>query len=185
MRCEPIPLKSTYSALYAEHGVKAPHILLASGNPQKLVKNIEHLISQRAVNALHQEIRRNVVGLFRLGEEHFSFASATPHTQWRQIISRTYYGAYNVARSVRLHHAGIYSTDSSDHKKIGELPSVFPNRNTYSNRLSVLRDDRNLCDYDHAAGENELVITVPDALTLVRGFIADARSYLRQTGVRP
>ena len=165
--------------------MKSPHLRLASGNPQKLVRNIEHLISQRAVNALNREIRSNVAGLFRLGEGHFSFAEGLALTEWRQIVSRSYYGAYNVARSIRLHHAGLYLTDSSDHKKIGDLPDGFPNRNTYTNRLSILREDRNLCDYDHAADETELVIAVPDALNLVRDFIADARAHLRRNGVRP
>lgn len=165
--------------------MKSPHILLASGNPQKLVRNIEHLISRRAVDALNREIRSNIIGLFRLGEGHFTFAAGLPHTEWRQIVSRSYYGAYNVARSIRLHHAGIYSTDSSDHKKAGELPDSFPNRNTYSNQISILREDRNLCDYDHAADEGELVIAVPDALNLVRDFVSDARAHLRRNGVRP
>lgn len=165
--------------------MKSPHILLAASNPRRLVDNIEHLLSKRSVDALNREIKNNVIGLFRLGEEHYTFAAGLPGSSWRQIISRAYYGAYNVARSVRLHHSGAYSTDSSDHKKIEELPKGFPNQNTYTNRLSMLREDRNLCDYDHSVVETDLVFTVPEALRLVQGFVADSRTFLRNNGVRP
>jgi len=164
--------------------MRSPHILLASSNPQKLITNIEHLVSKRAADALRREVRANVSGLFRLGEQHYTFAATLPTSDWRQIVSRCYYGAYNVVRSVKLEASGHYSTDSTDHKKIDELPSTFPNRNTYSNRLSMLREDRNLCDYDHTVTEVDLVYTIPEALRLVQGFIQDSRTYLRVKGLR-
>jgi hypothetical protein len=90
-----------------------------------------------------------------------------------------------VSRAVRLCVNGEYSIDSSDHKRIEVLPDDFPNRNRYANRLGVLRDDRNLCDYDHTAKLTDLVVNVSDAAELVQQFLKDAHRYLKQRGVNP
>jgi len=74
--------------------------------------------------------------------------------------------------------------DSSDHKKIEALADDFPNKSSYGNRLSALRDDRNLCDYDHTARLGDLVVGVDEATDLVATFLGDARKYLRQRGVK-
>jgi hypothetical protein len=86
----------------------------------------------------------------------FSFAARQNNRWWRQKISRLYYGAYNVSRAVRLCVSGEFSDDSTDHKRIGDLPADFPNQALYKNRLNSLRDDRNLCDYDHTARAADL-----------------------------
>lgn len=84
---------------------------------------------------------------------------------------------------MRLSVYGEYSTDVSDHKKIETIPRDFPNQNTYSNRLGILREDRNLCDYDHTARMTDLILTPDDAKDLVEQFLVDARNYLRARGV--
>ena len=73
--------------------------------------------------------------------------------------------------------------DSSDHKKIETLPDDFPNKNKYANRLGVLRDDRNLCDYDHTAKLTDLVVGAKDATELTQQFLNDAQGYLKRRGV--
>jgi uncharacterized protein (UPF0332 family) len=163
--------------------MKGPHLLLA-GNPRRVLENIRPLVSGRAASAIEKEIRRNAAGLYNLGAEHYNFAANLQAADWRQCVSRAYYGAYNCARSVRFAEDGTYSTDSSDHKKIEELPKGFPNLNTYTNRLRLLRDDRNLCDYDHTVSEAELAITRDEGLALVGGFLRDAKLYLRNRGIR-
>jgi hypothetical protein len=50
-------------------------------------------------------------------------------------------------------------------------------------RLANLREDRNLCDYDHSAGRSDLVWGVDDSLDIVEKFLRDARRYLRARGV--
>ncbi len=132
---------------------------------------------------IEQEIHKNTKELFELGEEHYNFAKQTAKVHWRQRISRFYYGAYNVRRAVQLCYKGIYSTDSSDHKKISELPDSFRNIDTYKNKLKTLRDDRNLADYDHSVSENELVFTQEEYEQLVTNFINDAHTFLQQQGV--
>lgn len=163
--------------------MRSPHILLATGNVARMRANLVHLLDAPAVSALDAAISANVVGLFRLGEYHFSFGASQPTSDWRQRVSRLYYGAYNVQRAIRLHETGSYSTDSTDHKKINELPGGFPRSSFFAVQLPVLREDRNLCDYDHSAVESDLAISVADAVDLVRELINEGRAYLASRGV--
>lgn len=163
--------------------LKPPHLLLASNNPYLLRANVLHLISKPSIRALDKEVERNIIALFKLGTYHFDFAKGLPSADWRQKISRMYYGAYNVKRAVDLKVDGHFSTESGDHKNIENLPDTFPKRSTYSNQLKALREDRNLCDYSHDSVEADLAIKVVDAETLVQDFISDVRIFLRALGV--
>jgi len=163
--------------------VKSPHILKASSNVRRLKENLVLVIDPTAIAAIETEIGRNVSQLYALGQNHYQFAVRQNNRSWRQKISRLYYAAYNVSRAVRLSDNGDYSTDSGDHKRIEQLPDTFPNRNMYGNRLGVLRDDRNLCDYDHTGRLNDLVISVSDATSLVQQFLRDARIFLTNRGI--
>src|ERR1035437_10487345 len=144
--------------------MKSPHLLRAATNVQKLKENLVNVVDAAAIGAIQVEINANVVQLYTLGRNHYLFAVRQNNRSWRQKISRLYYAAYNVSRAIRLCVNGDYSTDSSDHKKIDALPENFPNKNQYANRLTVLRDDRNLCDYDHTAKMTDLVVGVNDAV---------------------
>lgn len=163
--------------------MKAPHLLRASGNVRKMKENLANVVDANALSAIQEEINRNVVQLFRLGKSHYSFALRQNNRSWRQRVSRLYYAAYNVSRAVRLCANGEFSTEVGDHKKIESLPDQFPQLNSYSNRLAILREDRNLCDYDHTANMGDLVNSVPDAITLVTDFLEDARVYLLGKGI--
>jgi hypothetical protein len=145
--------------------------------------NLLHLLSTDSVQAIDSEIAANARGLFELGAQHYAFAISLGRSQWRQTISRVYYGAFGVVRSVRFFVDGHYSTETGEHKKVDELPTDFPNRSTYAVQLPVLRDDRNLSDYDHTATEADLVIPREDAVRLVGNLFADARSYLQARGL--
>lgn len=162
---------------------KSPHLLLAAANVRKLHSNLVNVVEQAALDSIQTEINVNIGQLYALGRAHFSFAQRHNNRDWRQKASRLYYGAYNVSRAVRLCVSGEYSTDPSDHKKIQSLPDDFPNKNTYANRLAVLREDRNLCDYDHAASRNDLLSSVEDSAEIVEKFLRDAKGYLRGRGV--
>lgn len=163
--------------------MKEPHILLVSSNWQKIRKNLEQILNTSELAKIDAEIDRNAVGLFRLGEVHLAFAVGPAKVSWRQCISRLYYAAYAVSRSVRFKESGHYSTESTDHKRVQGLPVGFPDINRYSNQLAVLREDRNLSDYDHSAEEGDLLIPVSDAIVLVTEFVRDARSYLGGKGL--
>ena len=51
-------------------------------------------------------------------------------------------------------------------------------------RLGVLREDRNLCDYDHTAKLTDLVVGANDASVLVQQFLKHAQGYLRRRGIK-
>jgi hypothetical protein len=164
--------------------LKSPHILLAAGNLKKLKLNLVDVIDDNAIQAIEEEICCNAAKLYLLGKHHYIFATKQNKNAWRQKVSRLYYGAYNVSRAVRLCVSGEYSGESGDHKKIGDLPKDFPTRASYSNRLTALRDDRNLCDYDHTARCADLSIGVAESVELVDEFLKDTRAYLGQRGVK-
>jgi hypothetical protein len=162
--------------------MKSPHLLRAGANVRKLKENLVNVVDAAAISAIETEISTNVAQLYALGRSHYYFAIRQNNRSWRQKISRLYYAAYNVSRAVRLCVNGEYSTDSNDHRRIETLPDDFPNKNKYANRLVVLRDDRNLCDYDHTAKLADLVVSVNDAAELVQQFLKDAQGYLKRRG---
>jgi len=162
--------------------MKSPHLLKIRGNAREVKDNLSVILDNDSVELIEKEIRRNVKLLFKLGHNHYLFAVKQPTTHWRQCISRLYYGAYNVSRSVRLYVSGEYSTDVKDHGKFNRLPEDFPSKDRFANQLSVLREDRNLCDYDHTAKASDLVISRKDAIDLVSEFISVAREYLAVKG---
>ena len=165
-------------------GLKEPHVLLASGNPKKLIRNLSLILSPLELQKIQDEVDRNVVSLFALGVGHYDFAMAVPVREWRQNISRLYYAAYNIKRAVSLKNDGLFSTDSADHSKIDSLPDGFDNVDTYRSRLKALRDDRNLSDYSHAAAEADLLFGVVLSRTMVSEFVQDAKRFLLDNGVQ-
>ncbi len=165
------------------NNMKTPHLLRAAANVRRLKDNLVNVVDGVAIEAIEAEIRTNVSQLYALGRNHYFFAVRQNNRSWRQKISRLYYAAYNVSRALRLCVNGEYSIDSSDHKKIESVPDDFPNKNKYANRLGVLREDRNLCDYDHTAKIGDLVVGIRDSIELVEQFLKDAESYLKHRGV--
>lgn len=163
--------------------MRGPHLLLAGRNPRRIKENLVGIVDAAAIRAIEGEIQNNVRQLFALGEQHFSFALALNNGQWRQKVSRLYYGAYNVSRAIRLLVWSEYSTDVKDHKKVEELPDDFPSKDIIRARLAALREDRNLCDYDHTATEDHLVLGVGESVEFVTTFVEDAKKYLISRGI--
>lgn len=164
--------------------MKTPHLLLA-GNPRKIINNLKGLVEVGAISALEQEVDRNVRQMIALGRSYLRFAQGQPKgPYWRQVVSRSYYAAYFTSRAVRLYVDGHYTTDSSDHQKIGTLPKDFPSVNEYSVVFPVLREDRNICDYDHTATAKDLTYKSSETLSRVNRFLKDATLYLRSLGCR-
>jgi len=164
-------------------GLSPPHLLLASSNPIKMIQNLNHLLDQQELAKLTAELDRNVVALFSLGLTHFEFASTVSEKYWRQRISRLYYAVYNVRRAVALKNSGAFSTDSSDHKNVDQLPNNISNRESHINNLRNLREDRNLADYSHLAVKTDLIITPDEAGEFASQFIADCRQFLLDNGL--
>lgn len=165
-------------------GLREPHLLLASGNPQKLMRNLAHILTADEIQKIANVVSSETAALFQLGQHHFLFAMSLPASEWRQNISRLYYAAYNTKRAINLINDGTFSTDSGDHQKIDILPDGIDNREQYKARLKNLRDDRNLCDYSHLATETDLLVPVAEARTLVTNFLNDSRNFLLEKGVQ-
>jgi hypothetical protein len=164
--------------------LKAPHVLLASHNVEEMLKNIEPIIGSRATKKIRVEIRKNVTALYRLGLSHLAFANTISNREWRQKISRLYYAAYNIRRAIYLDYNGNFTTDSSDHKNVNQLPDDFPNKDVLGQKLRDLRQDRNLCDYSHGSKIADLIIFPADAEKIVADFERLARTYLVGRGVK-
>jgi hypothetical protein len=163
--------------------VQSPHILKAAPNLRRLESNLARILDHRGREAIANEVCRNTRGLLGLSREHYTFAVSVSRGNWRQKISRLYYAAYHARRAVHLYVVGDYITDSSDHKNVGGFPGDFPNRDTYKTRLSDLRSDRNLADYDHEASSSDLINSVEEATLLVSELIAHAQQYLESKGL--
>lgn len=163
--------------------IPAPHFSNFSSNPLTVIENLQGVLAPAELQKIRDEVRRNCRGLFELGRTHYTFACALPANQWRQRISRLYYGAYNVRRAVGLEYDGSFSQDSSDHRKIEGIPDDFPSFATYNIQMKNLRDDRNLADYSHLAVETDLVRPVNEYQQIVTEFIDHARTYLVARGV--
>ncbi len=157
--------------------------LLSLGNPRKVKENLSDILEADALNAIEIEIENNVQSLYTLALSQFRFAKKQPPIHWRQKVSRLYYAAYNGSKAVRLYVCGEYSTDVKDHKKIGNFPKDFPRRSTYSNQLSVLREDRNLADYDHASSARDLTNSTSESFDTVTDFLRDVYEYLSKKGL--
>lgn len=162
--------------------MRSPH-LLNLGNARKVKENLSGILDVAALDKVEAEIVANTIALFNLGRSHHYFALRQSPRYWRQKISRLYYAAYNVSRSVRLFVKGEYSTEVKDHQNYDNLPADFPTRARYVNQLAVLREDRNTCDYDHLCHASDLVLGSPKATALVNDFVHDARNYLRGKGL--
>jgi len=112
------------------------------------------------------------------------FANKIKHREWRQKISRLYYAAYNIRRAIFLEFNGQFTTDSSDHKIVNQLPDDFPSKDILGQQLRDMRQDRNLCDYSHGSKSADLIISPIDAENFVAEFEKLARIYLTDRGVK-
>jgi len=162
--------------------MKSPHILRA-GNPRRIRDNLVGIVDQPGLDAIEDALCQNVRELYALARRHYTFAKRLNPPDWRHCVSRSYYSAYTAARAVRLYVKGEYSTDVKDHQRFWELPADFPAKDRFANQLSILREDRNLCDYDHTARAADLVLGRADSLALAGEFLQYTKAYLGQKGL--
>lgn len=167
----------------AHKGLREPHLLLASSNPMRIMKNLPHILAAEHLQLIDGAISRESELLYQLARSHLDFAAAVPVEQWRQRTSRLYYAAYNCRRALVLRHDGSFSTDSSDHNNIEKIPDSIPDHAIYSKKLKDLREDRNLADYSHLAVVTDLLIPIDESLNLVKNFFEASELYLRERGV--
>ena len=164
--------------------METPH-LLNLGNVRKVKKELSGILDEAALERIEREIQSNVTALLALAQRHYRFAVRQSRPNWRQRVSRLYYAAYNASRAVRLLVTGDYSSNVKDHQKFNKLPNDFPSRDRYVNKLAVLREDRNTCDYDHNSKVRDLVLGTRDSTELVHEFLRDANAYISNKIANP
>lgn len=134
-------------------------------------------------DAVHEVVQK----WFTLGRYHLRIArtlNSRPR-EWRTIVSRNYYAAYNFSRGVRYLVNGTVKYDSSDHQAVADLPSDFPNHATWESFLIELRFDRNLADYEPWNGAFRKLFRSPDtSLDMVTELWKEARFYLKDRGMK-
>ena len=158
------------------------HFLLRI-NPRKVIRSLASIISASERAKVEDEVRRNVKQLLRLSQAHLRFARhAAGPSGWRQRVSRGYYSVYSMSRALRLEVSGKYSLESTDHKKIGDLPADFPSVERWKDFLTKFRADRNLADYDHSVSETDLELRSDKYLAGAEEFLVDAKKYLKARG---
>jgi hypothetical protein len=123
---------------------------------------------------------------FRLGQHHLQIAKRLQPSprDWRSIVSRSYYAAYNASKCVRYYVNGSVKLDADDHKHVGDLPDDFPQRAYWSTFLVELRHDRNLADYepwDHV--RKSLTYPASTAVGRTTMFLQQSKHYLKGRGV--
>lgn len=164
-------------------GLREPHLLLASSNPMRILKNLPHIIAEDQISLINSAISSESRLLYELAKSHLDFASSIPLSQWRQRTSRLYYAAYNCRRAVALRYDGSFSTESSDHNNVDKIPDSVSDHSIYSKKIKDLREDRNLADYSHLAQVADLLIPIGESLDLVNSFFSSSEDYLRGQGV--
>ena len=153
-------------------------------NPQKLIRCLDRILDSNELQKITDAIHENVQQLVNLSRSHLRFAElAVGRSSWRQRVSRSYYCAYCMSRAVRLTASGYYNTDPTDHKKIGDLPTGFPDKSIWEDFLIKFKGDRNLADYDHTVSERALELTSHQYLAETQRFYQASRSYLTARGV--
>lgn len=163
--------------------MKNSSLLNAAPNPRKMIDHLKSLLDHDSQELLEEKLNDEVISLQQLGENFLKFAMTAHNEHWRHIISRLYYSAYHYTKAIKLHHSGQYSTDITEHKKIVNLPGDFPKKDAYSLKLSALRSDRNLCDYDHTISINDLAQSIDDWKVSVKEFSEESKTYLRAKGL--
>jgi hypothetical protein len=153
-------------------------------NPYRLLRCLGTVLDsaelQKITDALHDNVRQ----LVRLAEAHLRFARhASGRMGWRQRASRGYYCCYCASRALRLFGNGYYNTDSDDHKKIGNLPDGFPNKDIWADVLTKFRGDRNLADYDHTSTEKALELSSATYLDKASDFLRETKSFLSKKSI--
>lgn len=103
-------------------------------------------------------------------------------SQYRLSIARSYYAFYHTARALVFYAEG--GDDHEAHSKVADkIPSDFPDRATWQNRLKTARLDRNRADYEpYPFNERDFKKTAEITLQHSEQFLEVAKRYLKAKG---
>jgi hypothetical protein len=117
---------------------------------------------------------------FELARLHYADAAAADiRNNPRAVYSRSYYAAYNASKAVRYVVQGFVSLRGDDHKKVGDLPSSFPDVDAWGAKLPLLYEHRLRADYDNWSGTTtENVLSPGECLAASDAFLKAASQFL-------
>jgi len=117
---------------------------------------------------------------FELARTHYADANAVDARRSpRSVYSRAYYAAYNASKAVRYVVRGFVSLRGDDHKKVADLPTSFPDVDSWVAKLPLLYEHRLRADYDNwsdTAVEN--VLSPAACLAAAAEFLKAAEQFL-------
>jgi len=117
---------------------------------------------------------------FELARLHYADAAAADvRKNPRAVYSRSYYAAYNASKAVRYVVQGIVSLKGDDHKKVADLPSSFPDVDSWAAKLPALYEHRLRADYDNWSDTpTENVLSPKECLDTSAMFLKVAGQFL-------
>ena len=132
------------------------------------------------INILDSHVHGVARRWFELGRLHYIDASALDlRVNPRAIYSRAYYAAYNASKAVRYVVRGSVSLRGDDHKKVADLPSSFPDVDSWVSKLPLLYEHRLRADYDNWSDTaNENLLTPADCLAIAADFLKASEEFL-------
>lgn len=117
---------------------------------------------------------------FELARMHYADGAAFDSgANPRAVYSRAYYAAYNASKAVRYVAQGFVSLRGDDHRKVSDLPSSFPDVDSWVTNLPLLYEHRLRADYDNWSGTaDENVLLPADCLSIAKAFLKAAEEFL-------
>lgn len=164
-------------------GAKLERDFLKAGNPRKIAALYSAILSAETVANIENELSEHALALFSLALDHYNFAERQRASEWRQRVSRYYYACYSASKALRFFVDGNLSAEVTDHKRIGELPDDFQDRERFKLNLETMRTDRNTSDYDHIAVVGDLLSTPSDVANTTKEFLIAVKVYCQNRGL--
>lgn len=161
--------------------------ILELGNHARVLRILELISGRSDLSWYNEEVHAVVCRWVNLAMQHLRTARglAPKPRNWRGVVSRSYYAAYNASRALRYAVSGSIKLDVDDHKVVGDLPPDFPNRAAWSTFLIDLRKDRNLADYEPWTKTLSALSERPrTSLDRTEEFLRQSKTYLRKKGIK-
>jgi hypothetical protein len=166
--------------------IKRPEIL-SLGNHAQALGVLEKIAGGSDLHWYHEAVHAVAREWYQLSSHHMRAGRQllSRPRNWRAVVSRSYYAAYNASRAVRYFVKGAVAFDSKDHQLVGDLPTDFPDAASWATFVNELRRDRNIADYEPWKDVRTKLSDSPSSsLNRVEKFISVARLYMRNRGMK-
>lgn len=151
-------------------------------NHGQFAKTLQDLGLTSDLARLKEYVHAVTAAWFLLGRQHLEESEkALSGGLDRAARSRAYYAVYNISKALRFFVKGVVSLKGDDHKAAGDLPSDFPNADSWGRKIAVLYEHRLRADYDnwHDTAASH-TLTADECVGYARDFHDAAVPYLAQ-----